>query len=154
MITKDDLKKYFWAILGGVGMICLWAGVWDGIGGLPYLENSLVSLGIGIAILTFSGTIYKEFDPLKEAEEEVHKQLQEIHKHPQKHLFHIKYFDNFKNNHIILSADKIHNIEKGFIIMLDDKGNEKFIPGHRVKELFHEGKLFWKNEPKERDDED
>ncbi|MBI2662141.1 hypothetical protein HYX11_01640 [Candidatus Woesearchaeota archaeon] len=144
MIIKENLKKYFWAVLGAIGMICFWAGVWAGIGELPYLENPLISLVVGMAILTFSGTIYKEFDPLKETEEEIHQQLHQIHTHPEKHLFHIKYFDNLKKQHVFLRGDQIAKIEKGFIILFDENGREVFVPGHRVLELMHKGKPFWR----------
>lgn len=145
MITKEDIKKYFWALLGAIGMIFFWAGVWDGIGTLPFIENIWISLIVGLAILTFSGTIYKEFDPLKEMEEAVHLQLHKVHSHPQKKEFHIKYYDRIKKKHLLLRGDSIRRIEKGFIVFHDERGEENFIPGHRVSEILHKGKSYWKS---------
>ena len=58
------LSRYFWAVLGVIGIVMFWAGTWDGLGSLPYLQNPLISFFVGLLILLVSGLIFKEFDPL------------------------------------------------------------------------------------------
>ena len=47
------VKKYFWSLFGVVGIVSFWAGIWEGIAGLPYIVNPLISLIVGITLLLF-----------------------------------------------------------------------------------------------------
>lgn len=140
----EPAKRYFWSAFSAIGIICFWAGVWEGIGELPGLDNPLVSLVVGFAILFASGTVFKEFDPLEEAERSVNKIVNQIRFHPRKQEFHIKYHDKKKRKNLIFRGDALHKIEKGFIVMLDKTGKEIFVPLHRITEVLHKGKSYWK----------
>lgn len=125
------------------GVVFFWAGVWDGIGYLPYLESPWLSIVIGGAMLTLSQFIFKDPDPSQKMLRKTHAELHKVSKHPQKHQFHIKYYDKSKKKHFIIKGHQIQDIEKGFILMYH-KGKEFFIPLHRIKEIFHQGKTIHK----------
>lgn len=142
MITAEQLKRYWWYFFGIMGVIFFWTGVWDGIGGLPYLKNPLISLILGLAMLGLSGYIFKGADPVTEVEKAVEHDLHLVHEHPQKHEFHIKYHDKIQQKNILLRVDRIKDIERGFLIVLDKGEKEFFIPIHRVQEILHKGKTY------------
>ncbi len=142
-INKEQLKKYFWTLFGIIGVVLFWIGVWEGIGGLPYISNPFVSLITGLVMFTLSGVIFKEFNPLQSMEKSALSVLQTISTHPQKHEFHISYKDKIKNKEFKFKGDKFKRIEKDFLVFLEE-GKEIFIPIHRVTEIFHKNKTHWK----------
>lgn len=125
-----------------------WAGVWDGLGTLPYLGNPLISLGVGLFILIVSGLIFKELNPFGKGGKKMIIAVHKVHNHPKKHQFHLKYFDKIKKKHLLISARKLKNIEKDSYLILKEAGKELFIPVHRVKEILHHGKT-WDHNKKE-----
>lgn len=134
------LSRYFWAILGVIGVVLFWAGTWDGLGTLPYLENPIISLIVGLLILLTSGLIFKEFDPLGKKDSGKILAAHKIHHHPDKHLFDVKYYDKVKKKHILISAAKLKRIEKESFLVFKHEGQEFFLPIHRVKEILHNKK--------------
>lgn len=142
MIPWYKFQRYFWALFGVLGVVFFWAGVWDGIGSLPYLKYPWVSFLIGIAILSFSGLVLKEFNPLEGTEQRMSGLLHQVKSHPQKHHFHVKYYDQVRRGHITFRGDKVKRIEKSFVILHSPR-REVFIPLHRVKKILHKGKP-WK----------
>lgn len=149
MIKIADLKKYFWSILGAIGVIMFWEGVWGGIGGLPYLVNPWISLGVGILMLSLTGNLFKQYNPMIEIEEARNEMIYNIHKHPEKHLFHVRYHDKIMNKEITFPAQMIKRIEKEALVLTQKDGREIFIPTHRIKEVLYKGKTHWKHEHKE-----
>jgi uncharacterized protein (UPF0248 family) len=127
-----------------MGVVFFWTGVWDGIGNLGPLKNPLVSLLVGLAMLTLSGFIFKDSKLFGAGEKSVETILHQVHQHPHKEEFNIKYMDKIKGTHILFGAGKLKNIEKEFLVFLDEGGKEIFIPFHRVMEIFHKGKSHWK----------
>lgn len=144
MDLAQKIKQYFWSIFGAIGIIAFWAGVWDGIGGLPFLQSPWISLLVGMAMLTFSGLIYKQFSPLEEMEKSVNDALHQVHIHPQKEEFHIKFHDRMLKKDVLMKAEHLRNIEKGFLVFAEKSGKEIFVPVHRVTEVLRKNKLFWK----------
>lgn len=144
-LSKETLRHYLFAAIGVVGIVLFWAGLWDGIGTLGPLHNPLVSLAAGIIILASSGLLLKEFDPLKEEERKIHAEMLKIHHHPQKHEFYIKFHDRIKGKDVLHQAKHLKDIEKGFLIFVEKEGKELFVPIHRVKEILHKGKSYWKH---------
>ena len=141
-ITETD-KHYLFSLLYATGIILFWRGIWEGFGALPILEEPFVSLFIGLAILTFSGIIFKEFDPFGGLEKSTLRIMHAIHHHPQRKKFTIFYHDRFKKKNIGMKASSIHNIEKN-VISFRIQGKEIFIPVHRVRELQKSGKIIWR----------
>lgn len=145
MFEPSQLRRYFWSVFGVIGVVMLWAGIWEGLGGLPYLELPLVSLLVGIVMLSFSGFFNQQFSPLQEVEKSINKVLLVIHRHPRKHEFHVQYQDHLKKKSILLRLDKLSGIERGSFIVLSSKHEgETFIPIHRIKEVLHKGKSYWR----------
>ena len=145
MAMMEKIKQYFWFMFGIIGVVLFWAGVWEGIGGLPYLENPLISLIAGLGLFAISAVFFKGTNPFwGEKEGEVHMILHQVHSHPQKHEFHIKYHDNIKHSEILYKAIKLKSIEKGFLVFAEKSGKEVFVPVHRVTQILRKGKNFWK----------
>ena len=139
----EDLKQYFWYIFGVMGVVFFWSGTWDGLGNLGPLENSIVSFMVGAILLSLSGLIFKDANPLWEPEKAVKTEAKKVHRHPLKREFHFKYQDHEKNKELLIHAGKLKRIEKEFLVFLD-QGKEVFVPLHRVTEILHKGKTHWK----------
>lgn len=141
MIPLNKLKKYFWSLFGVLGIVFFWAGIWDGVGGLPYISIPWISLLLGLAIILFSGLIFKQVDPFgQEEESKIAAALHQVHAHPLKQEFTIHYYDKIKKKNVQISAEKLDKIEKETFLVLKQPDREVFIPFHRVKEIWHQGK--------------
>ncbi len=143
MQIKQYVKQYFMYFIGIAGVVFFWAGVWDGIGYLPYLENPLLSIVIGVSMLSASLYIFRKGDPAKQAERKLQAALQKVHAHQRKGEFHILYHDKVRRKEITLPASGLLRLEKEFLVLLD-KGRESFIPFHRITEIKHQGRTFHK----------
>ena len=141
------LKQHFWFIFSVMGIIFFWAGIWDGLANLPYIKAWWTSLLVGLGMFIFSGFVLKENDLITEmflgSVSRAMKIIHTIHRHPEKHLFQIKYSDKLTRRENILGGHKVHHIEKDYIVFLDGQF-EKFIPAHRITEILHKGKTHWK----------
>ncbi|MBR9683787.1 DUF504 domain-containing protein [Candidatus Woesearchaeota archaeon] len=145
MFLREQDRHFIWSLLVAIGIIFIWKGLWEGLYEIPYLGNEWVALFVGFAILTFSGLIIKEFDPSGSLEKAVRKIVHKVKNHPQKHEFHIKYYDKVKKKQISVPAGKIVNFENDCLIVKDKSGKrEIFIPAHRITEAVHKGKSYWK----------
>ncbi|HLD72214.1 MAG TPA: hypothetical protein VJA23_01375 [Candidatus Nanoarchaeia archaeon] len=141
MVPFNKLKKYFWSLFGVLGIVFFWAGIWDGVGGLPYISIPWVSLLVGLAIILFSGLIFKQIDPFGGEEiTKISDALHQVHLHPLKQEFTIHYYDKIKKKNILVSAEKLDRIEKETFLVLKQADREFFIPFNRVKEIWHQGK--------------
>ncbi len=143
-LHTDKLKKYFWHLFGVIGIVFFWTGMWDGVGNLGPLKNSLVSLGIGLVMLTLSSFIFKEVTPLEDAKlgEIIY---QKISQHPAKHELGLTYHDKGINKPMTLAVHNLKRLEKDFFVFIKE-GKEIFIPANKVKELTHNGQTHWKPE--------
>jgi len=142
-LLRESDKHFLWSLLGATGIIFFWRGIWEGFGALPILEEPFVSLFIGLAILTFSGIIFKEFDPLGGLEQGATKALNFVQAHPKRSEFTIKYYDKVRNRDVEFKAARIKHIEKN-IIHIHDHGKEVFIPLHRVTVIHRKGEVIWR----------
>ena len=140
---RESDRHFLFSLLIGIGVIFCWRGVWEGSMEIPVLDNVWVALFLGLIILTFSGIIFKEFDPFGGLEKSTLRIMHAIHHHPQRKKFTIFYHDRFKKKNIGMKASSIHNIEKN-VISFRIQGKEVFIPVHRVRELQKSGKIIWR----------
>lgn len=143
MPLRESDKHFLWSLYYAVGIILIWKGIWEGIGSLPLLELPFVSLFVGLVMLTFSGLLMREFDPLGGLEKGVQNMMHGIHHHPQKEEFVISYFDSKKNKEVKIEAHKLKLIEKN-VMSFHDKGKEVFIPMHRIRRIHRKGKEVWR----------
>ena len=146
MVFREQDKHFIWSLLTAAGLIFVWKGLWEGIYYIPYIgldeTAPWVFLFFGFAILTFSGLIFREFDPLGSLEVAISRTVRKVHTHPKKKEFRIKYKDKLKKGEVTISAGDIKKIERGSLIL---KGRrEIFIPAHRITEITHKGKTYWK----------
>ena len=146
MILREQDKHFLWSLFVAIGVIFVWKGLWEGLYEIPYLGDSWVALSLGLSMLTFSGLIFKEFDPLGNLDKSIKKMLRIVVSHPHRQQFKLKYHDEHLKKDILINASEIASIEKQSIILKRGKGvkQEFFIPGHRVTEIVHQGKTFWR----------
>lgn len=142
MIETETIKKYFWSALGTAGIVFFWAGVWDGIGYLPYLKSPWVSLVIGVVILATSGILYSE---KKEKTDEIKEILRKIYRNPIAKEFKLKYQDKISHHEIIIPLNKIQKIEKDYLLVEGKEKKELFIPLHRITKLIQHNEVYWEN---------
>ncbi len=148
-ITIEQLRHYFWSIFGITGIVFFWAGLWDGVGYLPVIKNPLVSVIIGITIISISGSLYTWYDHLTSNRSSLNENLKKIYNHPEKYNFHIKYYDRTNNKHIKVKASLIKKIEKDILVLTHPTQNkEMFIPIHRIKEILYKGKTWNQSQKK------
>lgn len=51
--------KLIFSILGTVGVVAFWRGIWSFFDGTPYLSHPISSIGVGLVLLVISGFLYK-----------------------------------------------------------------------------------------------
>ena len=140
---REQDRHFLWSLLAAIGVIFIWKGLWEGLYEIPYFGEPWVALFVGLAMLTFSGIIFREFDPLGGIEKSTNKVIKDIVRSSNRKNFKIIYHDNVRKKDILISGDKIKSIEKSAII-IKEKNKEHFIPTHRLKEVLHKGKTYWK----------
>lgn len=61
--VRGHLSRYplVYALVGGVGVVLFWRGVWHTADEIPVLDNNWVSLGVGTAILLITGIFVSAF---------------------------------------------------------------------------------------------
>ncbi|MBS3128725.1 DUF504 domain-containing protein [Candidatus Woesearchaeota archaeon] len=143
MRLRESDKHFFWSLFGGTGIILFWRGIWEGSLYIPILDNVWVSLSLGLIMLTFSGIIFREFDPLGGLEEATVKVLHHVHHHPQKKEFMITYHDKLKKKDVQITAEHLHLIEKN-VLSFHVKGKETFVPIHRIRAVHRKKELIWR----------
>ncbi|MFH1395912.1 MAG: RNA repair domain-containing protein [archaeon] len=145
MKIREQDRHFLWSLLAAVGVIFVWKGLWEGLYEIPYLGDPWVALFVGLAMLTFSGIIFKEFDPLGSLEKSINKKIRLVHTHPKRHEYQIRYYDKIKKKKVVIKVGEIKRIERGSLILKDAKGKQEiFIPTHRITEVLHKGKTYWK----------
>ena len=146
---RESDKHFLWSLLGAIGIVLFWRGIWAGIDilweipGWEWMATPSLSFFLGLAILTFSGMIFREFDPLGGIEKGVIDALHKVQIHPQKSEFNIVYYDNVRKKDININADDIKNFEKS-MLLIHEGGREVFIPLHRVKAIHRGGEIVWR----------
>lgn len=145
MKLREQDKHFLWSLVAAAGVIFVWKGLWEGLYEIPYLDSPWVALFIGLTMLTLSGLIFKEFDPLGSLEKSTKKKILSVYNHPQKKEFQIKYYDKIKKKKVLVEADKIKRIEKNSLIFINAKDKKEiFIPTHRITEILHNGEVYWR----------
>lgn len=142
---REQDKHFLSTLWAVIGMVLIWKGVWEGIYEIPYINDPWVILFLGFAMLTLSGLIFKEFDPLGGIDKSVHKVLREVKDHPNKKEFKICYLDKELKKDITVEGHQIRGIEQKHLIVKHGKRKEEvFIPFHRITKVIHKGKTHWR----------
>ena len=143
MVIREQDRHFLWSLLAAIGVIFVWKGLWEGLYEIPYFGDPWVALFVGLVVLTFSGLIFKEFDPLGSIEKSTSKMIKSIYRSSDSDKYHLKYYDKIKKKDVMIKGNVIKKVEKSTIIVRD-KNKELFIPTHRIKEVSYKGKIYWR----------
>ncbi len=147
MLHEED-KHFLWSIYSAAAIILTWKGLWVGIYEIPivsnYVNSPFVFLFLGLTMLTFSGLVFKEFDPLGGMEKAMVNRINEVLVHPQKEQFRILYHDKEQKKQIEIPAVSINRLDESAMIVTLPTKEEIFIPIHRIKKIFQNDKIYWR----------
>lgn len=147
VLLREQDKHFLWSLYAGIAIIFIWKGIWEGAYEIvpEFLADPFIFLFIGFLMLTLSGLIFKEFDPLGGVEKAVQKTITTVHAHPDKKNFVLKYYDKTQKKYFNVKVEDIQKVEKGAIIVRHGtQKQELFIPIHRVSEILYKGESYWK----------
>ena len=149
MILREQDKHFLWSIYSAITIIFLWKGIWEGLYHLPFIGDEhtapWIFLFIGLAMLTFSGIIFKEFDPLGGLTKAATKVVSQIQHHPHKDDFNLCYVDHHRKETVTINAKELLRLEKGTLVFKHhSKNQEVFVPLHRLTEVTYQGKRYWR----------
>lgn len=146
---RESDKHFLWSMIGALGLILFWRGVWNGIDILygvnawTWLATPALSFFVGLLILTFSGLLFSQFDPLGGIEKGIIDKLNMIQTHPERKDFKVTYYDKLKKEDVHINAEDIKHFEKN-MLLVHSGGRESFIPIHRIKAIHKKGKIVWR----------
>ena len=159
MVLREQDKHFLSSLYIAIAVIFTWKGIWDGLYEIPFLGDlscpsilgnlesctPLVFLFLGFAMLTISGVIFKEFDPLGGIQKAVNKTLHSVQTHQDKKNFQFKYYDKAQKKYVTIPAELVKKIEKGALVVVSPQQKQEiFIPIHRVTEVLYKGKSYWR----------
>lgn len=145
---RETDKHFLWSLLGAMGIILFWRGIWNGIDSLEgiqhwgWITHPSVSLFLGLSILTFSGLIFRD-DPLGGIEKGVMDVLHKIQFHPEKKHISVTYHDKLTKKDVHIRAEDIKQIDKN-MLLVHSEGKESFVPIHRIKSIHKNNKVIWR----------
>ncbi|RJQ19771.1 DUF504 domain-containing protein [Candidatus Woesearchaeota archaeon] len=141
---REEDRQFFYALLYGTGIILFWRGIWEVSYEIPLLENVYFCLFVGLFILTITGYMYREFDPLSAKMNKISKLLHDvIREHKRGDPHEIYYRDDIGGHSHKILPHKIKRIEHDLLVCESD-GHELFIPLSRVHKVHKQGKTIWK----------
>ncbi len=143
---REQDKHFLWSIYAAMAIVFIWRGLWESLYEIPLIGNNPFALfAIGFAMLTLSGVIFKEFDPLGGIEKSINKTLHLVQTHPHKDDFVIKYKDKNQKKEVTIHASRLRSIERGALVVQHHQRKEElFVPTYRVTEILYKGKTYWK----------
>ncbi len=143
MIIREQDRHFLLSIFGGTGLILFWRGVWELPMQIPHNDLPWISLFIGLTILTLTGLVYKEFDPLGGFEKTLQRKFKSIQLSPYKKEFSFIYEDPETNLNTAFSAEKLQSVESNYLVFEIDK-TEIFIPFKTITEIRRNNEEYWK----------
>jgi uncharacterized protein (UPF0248 family) len=141
---REQDKHFLSSLYFALAIILTWKGLWEGLTEIPIIGNPFVALFIGFALLTFTGLIFKEFDPFGGLEKGITKELNYLLKHPENVKFQVYYKDNLLNQERAIPISLIREVDDNIIVVEDSKKKEYFIPTHRVTRVDYNGQKYWR----------
>ena len=149
-IIRESDKHFLLALIAVTGVVFFWRGLWGVLDIIPIFSNFFVSLAVGLAIMTFSGIIYREFMPEEEPLTPVLDIIKDVFKHPieTRKQYIIEYYDDLLKTHKKITHALIKKLEHMYLVV-ERKGEEVFIPIHRKHKINNEGKILFQKETEE-----
>ncbi len=143
-VIREEDKQFLTSLLYATGIILFWRGIWDLSYEIPMIRTPLFCMAVGLVIITLTGYIYREYDPISNRMHKIGRLLHDVINQSKKGEPHeIFYHDSIgKHTHKIL-PHKIKKIEHDYIIF-EENGHEVFIPMHRITHVHKKGKVIWR----------
>lgn len=141
---RDEDRQFFYALLYGVGIVLFWRGVWEVSYEIPLIKNVYFALFVGLFIITVTGYMYREFDPLSSRFRKLNRLVHDVmglSKRGQAH--HISYYDEMGKHDHKIHAHMVKRVEHDFIVFEED-GHERFIPISRLTKIHKGNEVIWK----------
>lgn len=141
---READKRFFLALSAVTGAVFFWRGLWEVIDQIPFINEPFMSLAIGLAVMTFSGMIYREYGE-EEPTMEIAQVIEPLFKRPHTHrkTITIHYQDNITNKIHSISHTELLGIEHDYLL-LSRANQEFFIPLRRIREVRQKRKIIWK----------
>lgn len=141
-LSEQD-RAFLLSLSYATGIILFWRGIWEGSLDIPILSNPWVSLFIGLAILTLTGWIYREFDAFSLRASKLLNTLTNVLHDTKRGTQHkIFYYDEVSKKHHSFSAHHVKKVEQHHLIIEKD-GREVFIPLHRISHITRGNSKVW-----------
>lgn len=143
MALREQDKHFLWSLYMATAIIFTWKGLWTGVYEISYVDDPFIWLFVGFTMLTISGLVFNEFDPLGGLEKATNKVMEFVRTHPHKQEFTLVYRDKAQKKNVAVSGELLKAVEKGTLVIQGQQG-EIFIPIHRVTEILYQGKRYWR----------
>lgn len=141
---REEDKLYLHSLFYGIGVILFWRAIWEVSSVLPLLKNSFFTLFVGLAVLTLTGYIFHEFDPLSKKMHSIGKNLNDAVNRAEKgEKLIVHYLDKTARQEYAVDAAAIKRIEHDIFVYIH-KGREYFVPTNRVTSIHKGKKIVWK----------
>lgn len=144
MIMREQDRHFLWSLFGAVGLILFWRGVWELPAELPFNDLPWISLFIGLCILTLTGLVFREFDPLGGLEKSLSRTFRHINNSHDKENYLLIYHHPELKKNVEINGSRLRAVEKEYLVFEDAKKKEFFIPFDHITEILHKGKLYWR----------
>lgn len=144
MVLRVQDKHFLWSLYVGTGMILVWKGISEGFYEIPYADP-WIAFFIGLTLLTLSGMIFQQFDPLGDIKKETVDMINYVSTHPKKNDFKIIYSDKTLKKDIPIEGKLVRGLENDFLVVTNESGKQEFfIPLHLIKEVTEQDKTHWR----------
>jgi len=141
---REEDKLYLHSLFYGIGVILFWRAIWEVSSVMPLLKNSFFTLFIGITVLTLTGYIFHEFDPLSKKMHSIGKNLNDALNRAEKgENITVHYLDKTARREYTIAASAIKRVEHDIFVYIH-QGREYFVPTNRVMSIRKGKQVVWK----------
>ena len=145
MVLREQDKHFLWSFYVAVAVILTWKGVSEGFSIIPFFDDPWIVLFISFTILTLTGLIMREYDPLGSVQKSAEKIINHILHREDKNEFLVKYNDKQINEILSLSAENLIELDDNVLVFEHKKDRKEiFIPLDRIEEIQFKGEVFWR----------
>ena len=141
---REEDKLYLHSLFYGIGVILFWRAVWETSSVMPLLRNPFFTLFVGLFVLTFTGYIFHEFDPLSRKMHKVGKYLNDaVNCAERGEKLTVYYLDKTARHEYAVDAAAIKRVEHDIFVYIHN-GREYFVPTNRVMSILKGKQIVWK----------
>ena len=142
---RESDKHFFLALTAVTGAVFFWRGLWELINAIPVLNEPLMSVAVGLLIMTLTGVIYREGVSEEESTTEIADIIHAVFKKADLHrkTTIIHYRDNVTGKLHTIAHAELRGVEHNYLIL--EKGKKEFfVPLQRVELIKQNGAMLWK----------